>query len=77
MEKIFREFRKHKEWCIRGKDQLAVEKVSYRQMLDYCEVIYYMGITDITVEYLADDKVYIFKYDYDLDDVIFESTEEY
>ena len=42
MEKLFREFRKHKEWGIRGKDQPAAEKISYRQMLEYCEVIYYM-----------------------------------
>ena len=78
MKKLFQEFTKHREWCICGKDdELAVEKVSYRKMLDYCLVIYYMGIPDITVKYLAEDKVYTFKYSYEEDDVIFEGTEEY
>jgi hypothetical protein len=77
IERKIKEIKKGNNWCIRGDGQLAVEKVNYKKLIDYCEVIYLMGIKTITVEYLDEEKVYIFEYNYDLDDVLYLDEENY
>jgi hypothetical protein len=77
-EKKFKEIKKGKKWCIEGKYEMAVENIGYKQMLDYCRVIYLMGYgEDIYVDYFDENKYYKFRYDYDFDTLYLEEEEEY
>jgi hypothetical protein len=76
IEKKLKELKKGKDWCIRGAYQPAVERISYKKMMEYCEIIYLMGIEKIIVEYIDEDKVYIFEYDYDLEEVLLIDEED-
>ena len=72
-----KEMKKNKNWGIRGAYEMAAEYIDYKKMIDYCEVIYLMGVENIIVEYYDEDRVYIFKYDYDFNEVIYEKEEKY
>jgi hypothetical protein len=75
--KKIEQLKKGKNWFIRGDGQPAAESISYKKMIEYCEVIYLMGVKEIVVEYLDEDKIYIFEYSDDFDDVIFIDEEDY
>ena len=72
-----KEMKKNKNWGIRGAYEMAAECIDYKKMIDYCEVIHLMGVENIIVEYYDEDRVYIFKYDYDFNEVIYEKEEKY
>ena len=69
--------KKNKNWGIRGAYEMAAEYIDYKKMIDYCEVIHLMGVENIIVEYYDEDRVYIFKYDYDFNEVIYDKEEKF
>ena len=77
IEKKLKELKKGKNWCIRSGYQHVVERISYKKMMEYCEIIYLMGIEKIIVEYIGENKTYIFEYDYDLEEVLLIDEEDY
>lgn len=72
-----KEMKKNKNWGIRGAYEMAAEYIDYKKMIEYCVVIHLMGVENIIVEYYDEDRVYIFKYDYDFNEVIYEKEEKY
>ena len=72
-----KEMKKNKNWGIRGAYEMAAEYIDYKKMIDYCEVIHLMGVENIIVEYYDEDRVYIFKYNWDFNEVIYEKEEKY
>ena len=75
MEK--KEMKKINNWAITANGNLVAENIGYKKVIEYCEILYLAEIEDIKVEFLGEDKIYVFGYDYNLDEVILVDEEDY